>query len=97
MKALSTARFEEVLLGYLRAGPVSSWPGADGLTVEDVLSHYPEAVVTGRVPGRQELLRRHPELANDLDAFFAGPVGDVLCEARMSAAPNGCPPKETPS
>jgi hypothetical protein len=96
MKTFSTARFEDVLLGYLRAGPVSSWPGADGLTVEDVLCHYPEAVVTGRVPGRQELLRRYPDLANDLDAFFAGPLGDVRSGARMVPTPSGCPAEETP-
>jgi hypothetical protein len=82
MKTLTAARFEDVLLGYLRAGAVSSWPGGDGLTVEDVLCHYPEAVVAGRVPGRQELLRRYPDLANDVAAFFADPGGDVRPRAR---------------
>jgi hypothetical protein len=82
MKTLTAARFKDVLLGYLRTSAVSLWPGGDGLTVEDVLRHYPEAIVAGRVPGRQELLRRHPDLADDVDAFFADPGGDVRCRAR---------------
>jgi hypothetical protein len=82
MNTLTAARFEDVLLGYLRDSAVSAWPGGDGLTVEDVLRHYPEAVVAGRVPGRRELLRRHPDLASDLDAFFADPAGVVRPQAR---------------
>jgi hypothetical protein len=41
------------------------------LTVQDVLRAYPMAAAAGRVPDRQELLRRHPELADALAAFFA--------------------------
>jgi hypothetical protein len=82
MKTLTAIRFEDVLLDYLRASAVSSWPGGDGLTVANVLRHYPAAVVAGRVPGWQELLRQHPDLADDVDAFFAHPAGDVRCRAR---------------
>jgi hypothetical protein len=82
MNTLTAARFEDVLLDYLRDSAVSSWPGGDGLTVGDVLRHYPEAVVAGRVPGRQELRRRHPDLADDVDAFFADPAGDLRHRAR---------------
>jgi hypothetical protein len=77
MKIPSAARFGDALLDYLRAGAVFSWPGGDGLTVEDVLRHHSVSVVAGRVPGWQELLRRHPDLADDVNAFFADPSGDM--------------------
>jgi hypothetical protein len=61
---------EEVLLGYLLAADWPYWPGADGLTVQDVLASYDEAAATGRVPDRAALQRLHPELAEALCTFF---------------------------
>jgi hypothetical protein len=64
-------RLREVLLGYLWAAGCPSWPGADGLVVEDVLRTYPRAAAAGLVPDREELLRRHADLADALRELFA--------------------------
>jgi hypothetical protein len=61
----------EILLLHLQAADSCLGPGTDALTVQDVLRAYPMAAAAGRVPDRQELLRRHPELADALAAFFA--------------------------
>jgi serine/threonine-protein kinase len=39
--------------------------------LDAVVAEYLQAVESGRVPSRQELLDRHPELADGLRAFFA--------------------------
>jgi hypothetical protein len=69
----SEQRLREVLLGYLRDAEVSGWPlwpGADGLTLQDLVCSYPQAAAAGRVPGLEELLRRHPDLAAALNGHF---------------------------
>jgi hypothetical protein len=63
-------RLPNVLLDYLVAAP--RWPGGDGLTLEDALSCYPNAVRAGQVPDPLQLRQRHPDLAGEVDAFFAG-------------------------
>jgi hypothetical protein len=60
-----------VLLGYLQSQAALPWPGADGLTVAEVLAAYAEAARLGRVPGLEELCRRYPDLAAEVLAFFA--------------------------
>jgi hypothetical protein len=61
----------EVLLGYLHAHDAFPWPGADGLTLDEVSAAYPEAARLGRVPGPEQLCRQHPHLADAIAAFFA--------------------------
>jgi hypothetical protein len=65
-------RLREILLGYLKAsGCVATWPGGDGLSIEDVLDAYPEAVARGKVPDWQQLLCRHPEVGAELHVWMA--------------------------
>jgi hypothetical protein len=70
--AAEARHLDEVLLGYLQTTPWPYWPGCDGLTVDDVLRDYLAAAAAGQVPDRDELLARHPELAPEVNAFFAG-------------------------
>ena len=64
-----------LLLDYLALPDVTIWPGADALRVEEVLASYPEAVAAGRAPALDELIARHPELTDELRAFFAAHAG----------------------
>jgi hypothetical protein len=58
-----------VLLDYLRASSVAGWPGTDGLTGDDIVNCYPQAISAGEAPGWQELQIRFPELAGELQAL----------------------------
>jgi hypothetical protein len=65
-------RLREIMLGYLQAARcVATWPGGDGLTIDDVLDSYAEAVARGQVPDWRQLLRAHPELEAELHAWLA--------------------------
>jgi hypothetical protein len=64
-------QLQALLLGHLSAAGVPVWPGADGLTVEDVLLTYPQAIAVARVPGREQLLAERPDLEKQLAIFFA--------------------------
>jgi len=61
----------EVLLEHLDRAGAHWWPGVDGMNLEDLLQNYAAAVAGGRAPGREQLLAAYPELAAELDVFFA--------------------------
>ena len=66
----SSDLLHQVLLDYLRASWVAAWPGGDGLTDDDVLACYPQAIAAGAVPDRQELCRRQAELVDEIESLF---------------------------
>jgi len=63
-------RLHRVLVGYLDGLACPTWPGADGLTVDDVVGCYPRALAAGLVPGLDDLIRKHPDLTEELNCFF---------------------------
>lgn len=46
-------------------------PAGDNITIEDVLNLYDSAMGRRRVPDREKLLHRHPDLAEYIDFYFA--------------------------
>jgi hypothetical protein len=65
-------RLQDIMLGYLEAaGCFATWPGADGLTLDDALDSYEEAVAKGVVPDWQQLLLRHSEVDAELYVWLA--------------------------
>jgi len=63
-----------VLLDLMMSRNAMPWPGADGVTVEEVLAAYVPASAQGRAPDQEALIRRHPELTSEIRLFFA-PAG----------------------
>jgi len=60
----------ELLLEYLQIAHLPAWPGSDGQTVDEVLLAYPHAAAAGLVPNRDQLLRAHPDLADEVRALI---------------------------
>ena len=66
-----SSRLIDLLADYLLTASDIEYHGAEGMTVEDVVcTGYRAAVDRGWVPGRVELIRRHPELMDEINAFF---------------------------
>jgi hypothetical protein len=59
----------QMLIASLRASRAVGWPGADGLTEEDIVNCYPQAIAAGEVQGWHELQDRFPTLAEELQAL----------------------------
>jgi hypothetical protein len=66
---MSTPSLLEVILALLEEHAAPRWPGADGLTLDDALAEYAQAAQRGQVPGPEELVRRFPHLAGDIEAM----------------------------
>ena len=68
-----SAPLSEILLAHLQTIDPHQWPGIDCLTLDVVLESYTRVAAAGQVPGKDDLLHHHPELAAELEAFFAEP------------------------
>jgi hypothetical protein len=79
-----------LLITYLRASKFVGWPGTDGLTEDDIVNCYPQAISAGNVPGWHELQIRFPGLASELQALRSakGWIESATGSARMSS-PHG--------
>jgi hypothetical protein len=65
-------RLRDSMLGYLEAAEwFTFWPGVDGMTLDDALDCYAEAVARGVVPDWQQLLIRHAEVDAELYVWLA--------------------------
>ena len=66
------ARLLDVLRDLMQGQDPHGWPGADGLTSDDILAGYLQAARRGQVPCAEELARRHPHLAAEIRADLGG-------------------------
>lgn len=69
-KQLCEQRLHSLLATIILVADGYHWPGADGILLDDLLREYPEVARRGFVPGREELCRKHPELASAVADFF---------------------------
>src|SRR5262249_43073669 len=63
--------------------------------LQEILHAYLQAVDAGQVPDQEAILRQHPDLADELRAFFADQNKlNQLAQEMRSARPTGSPPSE---
>lgn len=67
---VSLRQLQQILLSYLRHANYPSWPGADGLMLEDAIKVYPHAAALGLVPTLARIRELHPDLAEALPYLF---------------------------
>jgi hypothetical protein len=80
----------QVLLDYLKPSRVVGWPGADGLTEDDIVDCYPRAIAAGDVPGWHELQSRFPELVGELQALRSAKgwlESSACCDSQPASIP----------
>jgi hypothetical protein len=66
-----------ILLGYLQCRAGRLGPGGDGVTLDAVRRSYPQAAAARLVPDLPELLRRYPDLADELTAWCTERAADA--------------------
>lgn len=71
-KKTSGELLRQILITHLWTGRAVDWPGADGLTDDDIINCYPRAIAAGQVPGWHELEKRFPELTGEVQALRSG-------------------------
>ena len=78
-----------VLLDLMMSRDALPWPGADGVTFDEVLAAYVPASERSRVPGQEELIRQHPELTPEIRTFFTLAGSGAVTP---SGSQRNCPP-----
>jgi len=62
--------FHDLLLDHLLTVEARFFPGADGLTLEEVLETYTQQARAGRVPDEPKLLALYPQRSEEIREFF---------------------------
>ena len=67
---VAAEQVKAILLGYLEHRAGHLWPGGDGLTLDEMIRSYPQAMRARLVPDLSELRRRVPDLDAALAEWF---------------------------
>lgn len=64
-----SVQLREILLGFFHRAAMLPIPGADGLTLDDVVDCYRAGIAAGLVPTWEALAQMHPELTEEIKAL----------------------------